>query len=60
MLETLRILPLPFWLSAVALAYYGIAGWRLRETAIGIPMVMVLFTVAVWYGADALYNDYVG
>jgi hypothetical protein len=58
MFETLSILPLPFWLSLLALAYFGFQAWHLRETAVGIPMLMVLFTVAVWYEGDALYNDY--
>jgi hypothetical protein len=58
MFDTLRILPIPFWLAAVALVYFGLVAWRLRETSVGIPMLMVLFTTAAWYGGDALYNDY--
>jgi hypothetical protein len=58
MSETLSLLPLPFWLSLLALGYFGFKAWNERETTVGIPMLMVLFTVATWYGGDALYNDY--
>lgn len=58
MSETLSILPLPFWLALFALVFFGFKAWSLRETTVGIPMLMVLFTVAVWYFCDAFYNDY--
>jgi hypothetical protein len=56
--HTFGLLPLPFWLALGALLYYGAAAWKLREDAIGLPMLMVVLTVALWYFGDALYNDY--
>ncbi len=57
-LHTLGLLPLPFWLALAALISYGVTAWKLRTDAIGLPMLMVLFTAGLWYFGDALYNDY--
>lgn len=58
MFEKFSFLPLPFWLALIALVYYSIQAWHLRETTVGIPMLIVLSTVTFWYLGDALYNDY--
>jgi hypothetical protein len=58
MLETLSLLPLPFWLVLVALVFFGLKAWRLVNTGLGLPMLAVLLTVTTWYVGDVLYNDY--
>src|SRR5690349_18310334 len=58
MQQTLSILPSGFWVATILLL--GGIAWavtRLRQS-IGIPMITVLLTVAVWYLGDVLYNDY--
>ena len=58
MFETLSILPLAFW--AVIALLIGGAVWGIRHLhdASGLPMLVVLGTVAAWYVGDAFYNDY--
>ena len=58
MFETLSILPLAFW--AVIALLIGGAVWAIRHLhdASGLPMLVVLGTVAAWYVGDAFYNDY--
>ena len=58
MFETLSILPPGFW--AVVALLIGGAIWAMRRMAdgSGVPILAVLFTVAVWYVGDAFYNDY--
>lgn len=60
MFETLTILPLSFWV-VVALIAVG-SWWSIGQVrnGIGLPMLAVLGTIAVWYAGDALYNDYRG
>lgn len=58
MIDTFFSLPLPFHLSLLALAGLVVVAWQGRHAGWGIPMAMVLGTVAVWYHGDALYNDY--
>jgi len=50
--------PLPFYLSSVAVLYFGWKAWQFREKGWGIPMLAVLGTSCAWYIGDALYNDY--
>lgn len=51
-------MPLPFW-AAVSLLIVGFyISAKATRRGVGIPMAMVLGTVAVWYLGDALYNDY--
>lgn len=57
-MENLLTFPLPFFLSVVALVGFGLYAWNHRNAAWGLPLGMVLATVAVWYHGDALYNDY--
>jgi hypothetical protein len=52
------LFPAPFWLVVVAIAGLAVWSWRQRESALRIPMLMVILTVTVWYVVDALYNDY--
>jgi hypothetical protein len=56
--ETISILPFSFWV-VVALLVGGIfwSGQYLKDGA-GIPMMVVIVTVAAWYVGDACYNDY--
>ena len=58
MFESLSILPLAFW--AVVALLIGGAVWGIRHLpdASGLPMLVVLGTVAAWYVGDAFYNDY--
>lgn len=58
MYETLSVLPLSFWWVIVLLA--GSAWWALghMREGVGLPMLFVLGTVAVWYVVDVFYNDY--
>jgi len=51
--------PLPFWLVVAAIVFFAVRSWRQAESALRLPMLMVLFTVTVWYVGDVLYNDYV-
>ena len=57
--ETLSVLPFSFWFVIMLLA--GGAWWakdQMRE-GLGLPMILVLATVAAWYVVDPLYNGYV-
>jgi len=58
MSQTLSLLPLSFWV-VVALLIGGAvwAAWHFRDGS-GLPILLVLGTVAAWYVGDALYNDY--
>jgi hypothetical protein len=51
-------LPFPFFISILALLLFSLVAWNHRNESWGLPMGMVLGTVAVWYQGDALYNDY--
>src|SRR5689334_22000385 len=57
-LSTLPILPFAFWVALLATVFFGYKAWQLRESSVGIPMMMVLATVGTWYFGDALYNNY--
>ena len=58
MFSSLSIFPLSFW-AVVALLIGGAAWavWHFRDGS-GLPVLLVLGTVAAWYVGDALYNDY--
>ena len=58
LLYTLSILPFSFWVALSITVFFGYRGWQLRETAVGIPMIVVLLTVMTWYFGDAIYNNY--
>jgi len=58
MLESFSVYPLSFWVMLLLLIGGGC--WainRVRE-GIGLPVLAVLGTTAVWYIGDAVYNDY--
>src|SRR5262245_19434220 len=58
MLESFSFYPLSFWVMLLLLIGGGI--WainRVRE-GIGLPVLAVLGTTAIWYIGDAVYNDY--
>lgn len=57
-MDILFQLPIPFFISALALAGFLLVAWQNRYLGWGVPMGAVLATVAVWYLGDALYNDY--
>ncbi len=57
-MDILYQLPLPFHLSVVALVVFSVVAIQKRYLGWGLPMGVVLATVAVWYHGDALYNDY--
>jgi len=58
MYETIAVLPFSFWCVIILLAS---GGWwaigHLRD-GMGLPVLLVLVTVAAWYVFDPLYNDY--
>ena len=54
----LSLLPLPFFLCAMAIIASGLFAWKHRRQGWGLPMGAVLATVAAWYLGDGLYNDY--
>lgn len=58
MLNTLSMLPVPFWLLLGVLGWGLAYGLREMSTGIGLPIIVVLLTVAAWYVGDAFYNDY--
>ncbi len=57
-MQFLWSLPLPFYLSCLALIYFGLKAWQGRRQAWGLPACAVLGTVAAWYVADVFYNNY--
>ena len=50
--------PVSFYLAGAILGVGMLYGWKLRQKGIGLPMMVVLATVAAWYFFDVLYNDY--
>jgi len=58
-LNTLFALPPPFWVVIAVLT--GGVFWAMQwvRNGLGLPVIVVLATVAVWYLGDVLYNDYV-
>ena len=58
MMQGFGSMPLPFFFTCIALAFFLARGWKARRQAWGIPACAVLGTVTAWYIGDALYNDY--
>ena len=52
------LLPLPFYLSCIAVVFLAWKAWQGREEGWGIPMLTVLLTAFTWYPGDAIYNNY--
>ncbi len=51
-------MPLPFYLSCLAILVVCWYAWEHRQESWGLPACMVLGTVSVWYIGDVFYNDY--
>ncbi|NRB33072.1 MAG: hypothetical protein HRU27_21035, partial [Rhizobiaceae bacterium] len=51
-------MPLPFFLTCIAIAFFMARAWKARRQAWGLTACAVLGTVAVWYVADVFYNNY--
>ncbi|HEY5912461.1 MAG TPA: hypothetical protein VJA21_17805 [Verrucomicrobiae bacterium] len=51
-------MPSPFWVVTSLLCLGGLRAAGNTRTGLGLPMLAVIGTVAVWYVGDALYNDY--
>src|SRR5665213_1176990 len=60
MFETLVILPAAFWVVVSLLVVGSFLAVGQIKIGLGLPMLAVLGTVAVWYVGDVLYNDYLG
>jgi hypothetical protein len=58
MWDNLSSLPFGFWVVIALLAGGAVKAIQNVKDGTGIPVLAVLFTVAVWYVGDALYNDY--
>jgi hypothetical protein len=50
-------MPIPFYLSCLALVLFAAYAWSGRYAGWGLPAVMVLATVGVWYVGDVYYNE---
>src|SRR5665213_1174182 len=57
-MDSLHLLPLPYYLCVVALVVFSWRAWQARDEGWGVPMLAVLGTVAAWYLGDPLYNGY--
>lgn len=55
--ETIR-LPVAFYLASAILGIGVLYAWSQRQRGIGLPMIVILATVAAWYLVDVIYNDY--
>ena len=51
-------MPLPFFPTCIAIAFFMARAWKARRQAWGLPAFAVLGTVATWYVADVFYNNY--
>ena len=60
MLKTLFILPPAFWVTMLLLVVGALWAIKQIKNGVGLPMLAVLGTVAVWYAGDVLYNNYAG
>ena len=58
MIEETILFPTSFYVALIMLGVAFVYAWRQRELGVGIPMGVVLGTVAIWYFGDAFYNDY--
>jgi hypothetical protein len=58
LLNTIIILPAAFWVVLILLA--GGVFWAVGQlhNGLGLPVIVVLATVATWYVIDVFYNDY--
>lgn len=58
MIETLAAMPPAFWVVVLLLGRGFYWSGRTIASGTGIPVAMVLATIAIWYVGDVLYNDY--
>jgi hypothetical protein len=58
MFESFYIYPLSFWVVIILLIVGGLWALNRIRDGIGLPILAVLGTTAVWYIGDAIYNDY--
>jgi hypothetical protein len=58
MIETLVSLPASFWVVVATLAVSALWARDKIRSGIGVPMLAVLGTIAVWYVTDLFYNGY--
>ncbi|MDC0302589.1 hypothetical protein OAL23_00300, partial [bacterium] len=59
-MDYLFLFPLPFFLSLVLALILVWFAWEGRREGWGLPSLMVIATVLVWYHGDGIYNDYTG
>jgi hypothetical protein len=50
--------PASFYISIALAGVASVYSFSLRNASVGLPMLVVVGTVAAWYFGDALYNDY--
>ncbi|MBO0720553.1 MAG: hypothetical protein J2P41_07015 [Blastocatellia bacterium] len=58
MFESFSLYPFSFWIVIFLLVVGGLWAIHRISEGIGLPVLAVLGTAAVWYIGDALYNDY--
>lgn len=51
-------LPVAFFAASACLLLASWRAWRCRQAGWGLPSLMVLATITVWYFFDIFYNDY--
>lgn len=60
LMDSLTLLPLPYYMSVIAVVVMAYTAWNARRAGWGVPMIAVLGTVSVWYLGDPIYNGYEG
>jgi hypothetical protein len=50
--------PISCYIALAVAAVAAVYSFSLRNASIGLPMLVVVGTVAAWYFGDAFYNDY--
>ena len=57
-MDSLSLLPFPFYLCIAIAAWLLMRGWQMRMEGWGIPLMTVVVTAGTWYLFDPIYNDY--
>lgn len=55
---TLSLLPLSFWVALSLLGIGTLWAWGHLRDGMGVPVMVVMGTIAAWYVGDAFYNNY--